>query len=355
MVERKKNSIKNMPILTVLVPVYNTEKYIEKCLLSIANSELENLIEVIIVSDGSTDNSINIAKKIQKKYPKMFSIIEKENGGHGSTINVGIKNANGKYFRVLDSDDWFDKNEFSNFILKLSKCNSDLVVSNYSKEYVDDGLSEEIRFSQLQDSKEYNFKDFDLNLLNGDFFAMSTITYKTEILKKCKLELPEKTFYVDMIYDVFPILYVKTFTYFDCNVYKYYIGRAGQSVNTSSYARNHLNHNKVTHCLVDYYSENVSKFDSVKKMYIKNIISAVINTNYALYCLFFKKNREAFKRIKEFDSYLLDTAKDLYDKTGSKFIKIYRKTKFIFVLIIPNCLKMFLYKLNIKCKSKRRK
>ena len=100
------------PILTVLVPVYNTEKYIEKCLLSLVNKKLVGKIEVIIVSDGSKDKSIDIAKKIDEENHGIFKIIEKENGGHGSTINVGIKEATGKYFRVLDSDDWFDENEF---------------------------------------------------------------------------------------------------------------------------------------------------------------------------------------------------------------------------------------------------
>ena len=348
MTEKKKNK----PVLTILIPVYNTEKYIEKCLNSLIDSRVENKIEVIIVSDGSKDNSINIAKKVTKDYSKTFSIIEKENGGHGSTINVGIKKATGKYFRVLDSDDWFDKNEFIKFVSKLEKCDSDLVITNYSKEYVNDGISETIKYNNLKSGKEYSFDNFDLGLLDNNFFAMATITYKTDILKKRNFQLPEKTFYVDMIYDVFPILDVNTFTYFDCNIYKYYIGRVGQSVNTSSFARNYLNHDKVTRKLIDFYQKNINVFNEIKKIYIKNIVKTIINTNYSIYCIFHKEKKLSYKNVKEFDLYLRNNSKELYKETNNSFIRIYRKTKFMLIFIIPNKLKMFIYKLMLNKKSK---
>ena len=345
----KKNS---KPILTILIPVYNTEKYIEKCLNSLIDKRLENKIEVIIVSDGSKDDSIKIAKKITKNYKNIFSIVEKENGGHGSTINVGIREAKGKYFRVLDSDDWFDTKEFIKFVSKLEKCDSDLVVTDYSKEYVNDNVSEIIKYENLENNKEYKFDNFDLDLLNNNFFAMATITYKTKILKDRNFQLPEKTFYVDMIYDVFPILDVKTFSYFDCNIYKYYIGRAGQSVNTDSFAKNHLNHDKVTRDLIKFYSENVDKLSDIKKIYIKNIIKTIINTNYSIYCIFYKKKKEACKYVKDFDLFLHKNSLELYEETNNSFIHIYRKTKFKLVLLIPNKIKMNLYKLLLNKKRK---
>lgn len=340
------------PILTVLVPVYNTEKYIEKCLLSLVNKKLVGKIEVIIVSDGSKDKSIDIAKKIDEENHGIFKIIEKENGGHGSTINVGIKEATGKYFRVLDSDDWFDENEFIKFINRLEKCNSDLVITDYSKEYVNDGKSETIIYKNLEDSKEYNFNEFDLKLLDCDFFAMATITYKTEILKKLKFQLPEKTFYVDMLYDVIPMLEVNTFTYYKCNIYKYFIGRIGQSVNTNSYEKNHLNHNLVTHRLIDFYSDNQRNISAIKKEYFKNIVSAVINTNYSIYCIFFKDKKDGYKEAKKFDEYLKNKSLELYNETNKSYIKIFRNSRFIISLLTPYHLKMFMYKKYLNSKNK---
>ncbi len=340
------------PILTILVPVYNTEKFIEKCLLSLVNKTLVGKIEVIIVSDGSKDKSIDIAKKIAEEHNGIFKIIEKENGGHGSTINVGIKKAKGKYFRVLDSDDWFDENEFVKFINKLEKCDSDLVVTDYSKEYVNDGISEDIIYENLKDSKEYNFDKFDLKLLNCVFFAMATITYKTEILKKLKFQLPEKTFYVDMLYDVIPMLKVNTFTYYKCNIYKYFIGRIDQSVNTNSYEKNHLNHNSVTHKLIDFYSDNEKTMAAIKRKYLKNIINTVINTNYSIYCIFFRNKKDGYKKAKEFDEYLKNKSLELYNETNKSYIKIFRNSKFIINLLTPFHLRMFIYKKYLNSKNK---
>ena len=341
----KKNS---SPVLTILIPVYNTQDYIKKCLESLISKEVEDMVEVIIVSDGSKDNSISIAKTITDNHKKMFSIIEKENGGHGSTINVGIKKAKGKYFRVLDSDDWFDTEEFVKFVRQLEKCDSDMVITDYSKEFVNDGISETIKYNNLKDSTEYSFEDFNLKLLDNQFFAMATITYKTKILKDIKFQLPEKTFYVDMLYDVIPVLNVNTFTYYADDIYKYYIGRAGQSVNTNSYVKNHENHYRVTTKLIEFYSEKCQKIPEIKKEYFKSIINAVINTNYAIYCLFFRKKHMGYNYIKQFDSYLKDKSEELYNDTNKSAIKLFRCFRFLIVLIIPRFIKMYFYKKSIK-------
>ena len=202
-----------MKLLTVIVPVYNTEKYIKRCLDSLDNEEVNDLLEVLIVSDGSKDNAINIAKEYEKRLPDTFKIIEKENGGHGSTINKGLELATGKYFRVLDSDDWVDNNDFVTFVKKLKELDVDLVVTDYRKEFVYEGKSEKLVYKDLEPNKKYDFDTFDLKLLNGEYFVMATSTYKTEVLRKSNLKLMEKTFYVDMQYNVVPIPMVNDFIY----------------------------------------------------------------------------------------------------------------------------------------------
>ena len=134
-------------VLTIVVPVYNTEKYIKRCLDSIVCPSIIDDLEIIIVSDGSTDSSVCIAKEFQNQYPKSIKIIEKENGGHGSTINVGLKMASGKYFRVLDSDDWFNTIDFIDFVNYLKYDDVDLVVTNYSQEHIYNGESIQYKYS----------------------------------------------------------------------------------------------------------------------------------------------------------------------------------------------------------------
>lgn len=333
-----------MKILTVIVPVYNTEKYIKRCLDSLDNKEINDKLEVLVVSDGSKDNAINIAKEYSKRLPDTFKIIEKENGGHGSTINKGLELATGKYFRVLDSDDWVDNVNFVEFVKRLEDQDADLVVTDYSKEFIYEGKSEKIVYKNLEPNKKYIFDKFDLNILNGEYFVMATSTYKTEVLRKSNLKLMEKTFYVDMQYNVVPIPYVNSFVYFDLDIYRYFIGRLDQSVNTASFVKNHLNHDKVVKYLIDYYSD-LTDISDTKKEYIRIILKYILFTHYSIYCIYFKKKRQGYKLVKEFDKYLYNKNKELYDVSNISFIKIYRNLKFTPTLLVINRMKDGLIKI----------
>ncbi len=328
-----------MKLLTIVVPVYNTEKYIKRCLDSIVVNSIKDKLEVLIVSDGSKDGSIDIAKEYEKKYPETVKIIEKENGGHGSTINKGLEIATGKYFRVLDSDDWFDTDNFIKFINLLGDINSDLVVTDYSKEHVYDGKSEHLVYKKLTSGMEYDFDNFDIDILDGEYFVMATSTYKTDILRKSGLKLLEKTFYVDMQYNVVPIVFVKKFTYLNLDVYRYFIGRPDQSINTSSFVKNHLNHDKVVKWLIDFYIDNEKKLSNNKTKYIKMILKYLIFTHYSIYCIYFDDKKSGYKLAKEFDKYLAEKSSELYNCSDISFIKIYRRLGFIPVLILFNRLK----------------
>lgn len=328
-----------MKILTIVVPVYNTEKYIKRCLDSLDNKEINSDIEVLIVSDGSKDNSINIAREYQKRNSETFKIIEKENGGHGSTINKGLELATGKYFRVLDSDDWVDNVDFVKLVKELKKIDSDIVVTNYSKEFIYEGKSEKLIYGGLEKNKIYNFDDFDLKKLDGEYFVMATSTYKTEILRKSNLKLMEKTFYVDMQYNVVPISYINNFIYLDLDVYRYFIGRKDQSVNTSSFVRNHLNHDKVVKYLIDYYVSKEKDLSKNKKEYIEIILKYILFTHYSIYCVYFNKKKDGYKFAKDFDKYLLKKSPKLYKISDTSFVKINRKLKFLPNLILFNKVK----------------
>lgn len=319
-------------VLTVLIPVYNTEKYIKRCLDSVLLKEISQFIEVLIVSDGSKDNSIKIAKKYLKEFPDALKIIEKENGGHGSTINVGIQNAKGKYFKVLDSDDWFDSYNFIKLVEKLKLEQSDLVVTNYRQEHTYSGKSVFLQYKDLEDAKKYKFDSFDLEKLDGEYFVMATSTYKTSILKKAGVKLMEKTFYVDMQYNLMPITEVNNFTYYDLDIYRYFIGRPEQSVNVQSFVKNKNDHDKVLRFMVSFYEKNKEKMSENKKMYIKTIINYTLFTHYTIFCKYDKGGKKTYQQIKEFDQFLKDTSLELYEISNRmSFTKVFRKTNFWFV------------------------
>lgn len=321
-------------ILTVLIPVYNTEKYIKRCLDSVLLKEVANDIEVLVVSDGSKDNSVNIVKKYLKEYPNTLKLVEKENGGHGSTINKGIELAAGKYFKVLDSDDWFNCVDFIKFVQRLKKEDADLVVTNYRQEHIYNQTSIFNEYKNLEENKEYIFDRFNLDILNGEYFVMATSTYKLEVLKKSNIHLLEKTAYVDMQYNIEPIINVYNFVYYNLDIYRYYIGRKDQSVNTASFVRNQDQHEKVMKHLIEYYTSNINKFSSNKKKYIEIIIGYMLYTHYTIFITYDKNHNSAYRKIKKFDDYLKNSNIELYNRINVYgIIKTHRKFNFIFVRI----------------------
>lgn len=326
-----------MKILSIAVPVYNTEKYLKRCIDSVAVSEVLEDIEIILVNDGSKDGSINIMNEYKEKFPNTIVVIDKENGGHGSTINAALKVATGKYFRVLDSDDWFDSYNFIEFVKKLKNEDADLIITNYRKEFIYSGESVEVNWKHLKEDEVYDFNRFDLDILDKEYFVMANSTYKLEVLKNSNLELMEKTFYVDMQYNVMPIKCLKTFKFWKLDIYRYFIGRPDQSMNLQNFVKNRKNHEKVLKYLIEYYIKNKEQYSENQKKYVKQILYYMLTTHYYIYCVYAKKDKkQMYKEIKEMDKYLKDKDQELYNmmyEIGQ--IKFNRKTKFLGVKISP--------------------
>lgn len=337
-------------ILTITIPTYNVEKYLERCLISLTYDEsILDKLEIIIVNDGSKDDSLKIAKKYEKKYPNAIIVVDKENGGHGSTINVGMEKATGKYFRVLDSDDWFNIDDFPKFVKKLEKLDVDMILTNFRKEYAYEGTSELFTYEKFLDyDKIYEFDKFDIKEFGNDYFYLATITYKTEVLKKANFKLDEKMFYVDTEYTSFPIPFIDTVLYLNYDIYRYYIGRIDQSVNLASYVRNRKHHDFVVRKLVKFYESG--SLSQTKKDYMKNFLVLLLNTHYSIYCSM-KVKDNAKKDIRSFDKFLKEVSPDLYNATNFSFIKSNRKTKFVFC----QCWKRAYTKLAIKRYNRRNK
>lgn len=224
-----------MKVLTVAVPCYNSSAYMRKCLNSLVAGG--NEVEVLIIDDGSTrDNSLEIAREYEKKYPSICRAIHQENKGHGGAVNTGIKNASGYFFKVCDSDDWFDGMAFPQFLAVLRNLVKeeepvDCVFSNFIYDKVDKKRKFTMQYRRY----------FPLNTVFGwddirpmdeaHYVLMHSITYRTEVLRDFGLSLPEHTFYVDNIYAYEPFVKVKKMFYCPVTLYHYFIGRADQSVN----------------------------------------------------------------------------------------------------------------------------
>lgn len=315
-------------ILTVVVPSYNAEKYLCETMPSILETRNKDLIDLIIVNDGSTDLTREIAERIERQYPEIVRVINKENGGHGSAVNTGIEYAVGKYFKVVDADDWVDTENLDSLIEYLQKTDVDSILSPYYKVFVDNKeniLDIEVynEFLKVQERKIYNADDFFRVI--GKTIGMHTITIKTDILKDNNIKLSEKMFYVDMEYITYLIPYVDTIIYFEKPIYKYRLGTSTQSVNMNSYIRNRDMHKKVIFNIVNFY--NSSKISNVKLKIIRELVLNLINKQWEIYFSMNDK-REAKRELVMFEREIIAINKDLTTETTGLKQKIVRRSNY---------------------------
>ena len=220
-----------MKYISFVVPCYNSEEYMEKCIKSLLIGKDD--VEIIIIDDGSKDNTGKIADKYQKRYPNIVKAIHQENGGHGEGINVGLKHATGKYFKVVDSDDWLDEDAYKKLLKEIKHIDTDLVVCNYVYTYTDGRSDQVISFANVYDEGRVLTWDDIHKFSLTQYPSLHSMMYKKSVLDKSNIDLPKHVFYEDNLFIYLPLVNTKTIYYLDLDLYRYYIGRADQSVQES--------------------------------------------------------------------------------------------------------------------------
>lgn len=258
-------------LLTIVVPTYNISEYIEKCINSFleVNEKYYKDFEVIVVNDGSTDNSVQVVENLIIDSNIDLRIISKENGGHGSTINVGIAEAKGKYFKVIDGDDWIDISSFETLLEKLKTIDVDMVISNYTEQHVYNNSKKTIDFVGRI------VTDVIVEGLPDRRIPMHALTYKTSILKNNDIRLSEKTFYVDTEYTLLPIKNVKNYIYYDLDIYQYFLGRPDQSMHINIMKQKSDHHYRVTKRILELYKE--IHVDKIQENIVREALVYLIN------------------------------------------------------------------------------
>ena len=224
-----------MKLISFAIPCYNSAAYMRNCIESILPRGEE--VEIIIVDDGSKkDNTLEIAKEYEEKYPGICKAVHQENGGHGEAVNTGLRNANGLYFKVVDSDDWLDSKVLLEVLerirnLTLSGESIDMLVANFIYDKVGQENKKVMSYANaFPEDKVFGWAEMK-NFHLGQYILMHSVIYRTKMLKDCGLQLPKHTFYVDNLFVYEPLPHVKKIYYLNQNLYHYYIGREDQSVN----------------------------------------------------------------------------------------------------------------------------
>ncbi len=312
-------------ILTVVIPSYNTEKYMDECLPFFLDDRILKDVEMLIINDGSKDNTSLTAEKYAKKFPDTVRLITKENGGHGSVINRGIEEASGKYFKVVDGDDWVVTENFAGLVEKLKHTDADLVMNPYIKYHIGRKTESlvEMPIHDYDTVKKFDVVAKDLNTLE-----LHGITFKTSILKENNIKMQEKCYYEDSEYDLYPIPYIDTIVFYKEPVYVYRIGSPTQSVNMSNAVKNLDMHYTILKNMINFYSNLGSGISDEKRDYMIRFIVSRIQSQYGIY-LKIKFGKDAKKGMLEFDSNLKQLSRELYDKSMTLPIRFIRSKSWI--------------------------
>lgn len=224
-------------LITFAIPCYNSADYMDHCVRTLLSGGED--IEIILIDDGSArDDTPAICDRYAAEYPDIIKAIHQENSGHGEGVNQGLRNASGLYYKVVDSDDWLDEAALKKVLDKLREFSQsgrpvDLLIANYVYEHAEDQTQKVMGYRNVfPRNRVFTWSDIS-RFRPSQYLLMHSVVYRTELLRECGLELPKHTFYVDNIFVYQPLPWVETMYYMDVDLYRYFIGRADQSVNES--------------------------------------------------------------------------------------------------------------------------
>lgn len=282
------------------------EKYIDKCLDSLLIPEIDD-VEVWVVNDGSKDRSSEIAHEYAAKYPQSINVIDKENGNYGSCINAALPKCTGRYVKVLDADDTFDTGVFSKFVRLLPSLDSDVI---FTKRVCVNADGKGTDIPKFHDDKIIFNKEYsDINGKLPRMVLMHWVTYKTNIFKKFKYFQPEGVSYTDTIWAMIPMAYCDTGIFLDLVLYRYLVGREGQTMNSSQMRKSIDNLKTNVSCMLDYL-EN-TQADNIKKI-LENYTLGFVLYVYNVIRRF--QSEESMTMLKEIDSILKLQSPEIFNK-----------------------------------------
>jgi glycosyltransferase involved in cell wall biosynthesis len=301
-------------ILSFAVPCFNSAAYMSRSIESLLPGGEE--VEILIIDDCSTDGTFAIARQYEEQYPGIVRAIHREcNGGHGAAVMTGLENAGGIYFKVVDSDDWVNREAYEEILSLLQTVKDpgrelDMVLSNFVYEKQGASRKKVMRYKNvIPENKVFTWNDSG-HFHTGTYILMHSIIYRTKMLIECGLRLPEHTFYVDNIFAFYPLPYVEKMYYLNVDFYRYFIGRDDQSVQENVMIKRIDQQLRVNYLMVDDYKNALPLIKEKRKLikYMYDYLEIITSVSTIMLILSgseeaLKKKRLLWKYIKETDIY----------------------------------------------------
>lgn len=304
-----------MKILTIAICAYNMEEYIEKTLDSCIIKDIDKL-EILIMNDGSTDRTAELCQPYCDKYPDSFILVNKENGGWGSNLNMAAHLAKGKYFKEMDADDWFETENLQKLVLKLEDIDADMVLTDHRYCYTDKTVDNNAEWAK------YTGEIHEMKDIKPFYFSIWDAAFLTSKLSADYINLPKHTLYTDNLFIMYQLPKIETAYFMSDVVYNYRLGRDGQSVNAESLRKHYKDLVSVLVRALKYYNAG----DNKENIHVRE---KFISTYYVFYEYFLrmKCDKEIKKAIRYVEYRLKKEAPELYKETNkAKRLRLIRMT-----------------------------
>ena len=320
-----------MKTLTFLVPCYNVAHCVRHCIDSMLAESVLDDIEILLVNDGSKDNTLEILREYEERYPEVVRVIDKENGGWGTAINLGVREAKGKYLKEVDADDWVSTENLPDYIEFLKEHDNDYIATDYTEYIKIDDHYEHHGYQQAIYNKPMSLNEFWENHPTAWDFPIHAITYRTQMLQECGLKVGDR-YYGDIEYNLYPLPYVQTICVLPLNVTVYFRGSDEQSTSTAGYAKHYRDYAAMSQRITCFYIFAPASLHPNLRKFIEDTVRGTLVRTYHLMMspLYAGKTEGVKASLKCYDHWLKETDKELYAycgrqrKHGIAHIRIWR-------------------------------
>lgn len=307
------------PVLTIAVPTFNMERLLQEDLTSYADRRLREKLEVLVMNNASEDRSREIAESFCEQFPEIFRLIDRDSRGYGGSINQAMELARGRYFRIVDADDWVDTDQLVRLVTLLEHCTADVVLSDYCVVSMSDGAVRPV--SATAGRVPYDTLLTDLRGCCDTLPCIHSTTYRTQLLRESGFFMQDGIFFVDEEYVVLPYLFAKNVYYTDCDVYRYRVDNPAQSTSPKNRAKLQSHRKQILKRLIAEVGRCGDDSPAAKTgglFYCRDRIAKGVGDHFTTLYMYVEDRAEGRRLAGEWRAYLLKEAPEYWNAAAKK-------------------------------------
>ena len=311
-----------MCILTIAVPIFNMEWCLEKNLATYDDPRLIGRVEVICLNNASEDGSKAIIERFAAARPEIFRLIDRDSRGYGSSINAALAAAKGKYFRIVDADDWVNTEDLVKLTGILEDCRADVVQTDYEIVDMQTGAMTPVRAGDKGAAYGVIYTDFDV--LRRTFPMIHSTGYRTGLLREAGFQLQDNTFYVDEEYVLLPMLRAGSVLFLDLDIYRYMVANPGQSSSPGNRSKRQDHQERVIRRIAgEFLSEAERNPQNPVLPYVRFRLMKLLGDRFTVLLIYVEDRKKGRALAKAWEAYIRETLPDFWPEVGRKARLLY--------------------------------